>query len=245
LHRQYESFSKHDKSVTLRFELFGDIESSRKMKALSIPQVVEIFKMKDVGKKGRMATKIAKSYNVSSKAVRDIWGGRTWPLVTRHLRSQGIENSSFPPRARSECPGADTGPNCSSDCVSYMQSCEVKCHLNLSDGDNESITDSPADKLLICLDPSLPKQLKMEPACSPAETMSIGNSFATRDYGASKVDTPSLPTEQASLATEQHLSSQDHPIDVRRTHKPSACTWPGLMDLEGWVVPPVPWFAGL
>jgi hypothetical protein len=45
-------------------------------------QAIDIFKMKS---SALTAVKIAVSYGVSEKAVRDIWKGRTWSRETRHL----------------------------------------------------------------------------------------------------------------------------------------------------------------
>mmetsp|Transcript_51181 Transcript_51181/g.133790 ORF Transcript_51181/g.133790 Transcript_51181/m.133790 type:complete len:299 (+) Transcript_51181:83-979(+) len=49
---------------------------------LSVEQVVEIFKYKNIGKRGRLGSWVAREFGVSAKAVRDIWRGRTWGDIT-------------------------------------------------------------------------------------------------------------------------------------------------------------------
>uniref|UniRef100_A0A7S0LWA9 Uncharacterized protein n=1 Tax=Cryptomonas curvata TaxID=233186 RepID=A0A7S0LWA9_9CRYP len=49
---------------------------------LTQSQAIDIFKMKNTASS---AVKIAVYYEVSEKAVRDIWTGRTWSMETYHL----------------------------------------------------------------------------------------------------------------------------------------------------------------
>ena len=64
-------------------------------RALSQQEAIEIFKYK----KGRgerlssLSAVLAQRYGVSSKCIRDIWQGRTWPEATFHLWNEGDQKS--------------------------------------------------------------------------------------------------------------------------------------------------------
>ena len=58
--------------------------------------VVNIFKIKDL----IQATKVAKCFGVSEKAIRDIWSGRTWVKATRHLDPSKVLNKQPPARPK-------------------------------------------------------------------------------------------------------------------------------------------------
>ena len=57
---------------------------------LTGPEVQSIYLAK---KQGIRATKIAGSFGVNEKTVRDIWSGRTWAKETLHLRQGDSERS--------------------------------------------------------------------------------------------------------------------------------------------------------
>ena len=56
-------------------------------KSLSEEQAIEIFKRKrdQSSRMSSVSSALAKQYGVSSKCIRDIWHGRTWPEATFHL----------------------------------------------------------------------------------------------------------------------------------------------------------------
>ena len=74
---------------------------------LSVPQVLDIFKLKTdkharfTGPNGVLSAKlVGQHYNVSAKTVRDIWNSRTWYRETHHLepsRSDAKERLSKRP----------------------------------------------------------------------------------------------------------------------------------------------------
>ena len=55
-------------------------------------QVIEIFQLKKSSSTSSVSTAalVAKSYEISEKAVRDIWAGRTWTKETSHLDTTRI-----------------------------------------------------------------------------------------------------------------------------------------------------------
>ena len=56
---------------------------ARKHRArLTEQEVISVFKAKTLGKG---ASKVGRDFNVSEKAIRDIWSGRTWAKETSHL----------------------------------------------------------------------------------------------------------------------------------------------------------------
>ena len=62
---------------------------------LTESQVQRIYLAK---KPGIQATKIAGSFGVNEKTVRDIWSGRTWAKETLHVRHGDCESSGSPSR---------------------------------------------------------------------------------------------------------------------------------------------------
>ena len=69
--------------------------ASKHRRRLTESQVQSIYLAK---KPGIRATKIAGSFGVNEKTVRDIWSGRTWAKETLHVRHGDSESSGSPSR---------------------------------------------------------------------------------------------------------------------------------------------------
>ena len=69
--------------------------AAKHRRRLTESQVQSIYLAK---KPGIRATKIAGSFGVNEKTVRDIWSGRTWAKETLHVRHRDCESSGSPSR---------------------------------------------------------------------------------------------------------------------------------------------------
>ena len=71
-------------------KLLASIQACKTRTILTAEQAVEIFKVKlsnqlSPSKKRNKTRKVAETFGISDKAVRDIWNGRTWLRETMHL----------------------------------------------------------------------------------------------------------------------------------------------------------------
>mmetsp|Transcript_45991 Transcript_45991/g.122042 ORF Transcript_45991/g.122042 Transcript_45991/m.122042 type:complete len:155 (-) Transcript_45991:25-489(-) len=86
--------------------LRGDHKKQRSI--LSEEQAIQIFEMLTQGKKPN-ATRVARLFGVSDKAVRDIWIGRTWSHVTNAPKlTKGRDSTSPVPASASESSDEET-----------------------------------------------------------------------------------------------------------------------------------------
>ena len=69
--------------------------AAKHRRRLTESQVQSIYLAK---KPGNRATKIAGSFGVNEKTIRDIWSGRTWAKETLHVRHGDCEGSGSPSR---------------------------------------------------------------------------------------------------------------------------------------------------
>ena len=77
---------------------FPPIRQKTKPQAkLTTDEVLKIFLSKENGGRGKVSVHtLSKKYGVSTKAVRDIWNGRTWNRETNRLDSKRIPKDFKP-----------------------------------------------------------------------------------------------------------------------------------------------------
>ena len=104
-------------------------QSSQKLKPqarLSQTQVVAIFQSRN---SNQSSAKVAKSYSVNEKTVRDIWTGRTWAKETWHLdhsRRVEIKRMGRPIGCRDTKPRKQKGCKLLSERVSALAAADVE-----------------------------------------------------------------------------------------------------------------------
>ena len=73
----------------------GEMTAPKPRAKLNATIAVEIFKQKKVS---AQATKVARTYGVSEKAIRDIWTARTWAQETLHLEPSRVQRRKITER---------------------------------------------------------------------------------------------------------------------------------------------------